>query len=121
MPDRIARARELRRSATDAERVMWRALRENFPQLRFRRQYPVGPFIVDFYCHALKLGIEVDGGQHLEPENAAYDGHRTDYLASRGLQIIRFDNLQVLTDTDAVLTALEEAISALRTPAPPSP
>lgn len=68
MADRIQQARTLRQAATDAERLLWRRLRERLPHVKFRRQHPVGPFILDFYCHEQRLAIEVDGSQHFLPK-----------------------------------------------------
>ena len=81
-------ARRLRRDATDVERLLWRALRECGAGHRFRRQHPVGAYIVDFAYPAGKLAIELDGSQHLAREAA--DAARTAELARRGYRVIRF-------------------------------
>lgn len=109
------RARELRASATEAERVLWRALRESFPRTRFRRQHPVPPYFADFACLAAKLIIEVDGGQHAESER---DAERTKYLEGVGWRVLRFWNHDVLRHTDVVLSAVRVA---LETPTPALP
>jgi very-short-patch-repair endonuclease len=103
----LARRRMLRRQSTEAERVLWRLLRmRQFRRLKFRRQHPLGPYIVDFYCASRRLAVELDGGQHFTAEGKAYDQWRTDYLASRGVQVLRFTNLDLLTNTEAVLEEL---------------
>jgi very-short-patch-repair endonuclease len=111
--------RELRRSPTDAELQLWRHLRNsNFAGLKFRRQQTIGPFIVDFYCHMLKLVIEVDGSQHLESQA---DAERTRWLESSGLHVLRFDNRQVLRELDGVLERVREFVSEVERPPSPKP
>ena len=98
----IDRARTLRRDGTDAEKKLWRALKEsNLP--RFRRQHPIGRFIADFACPEHRLVIEVDGGQHAD--NAA-DGIRTKQMEELGWRVLRFWNNEVLANTDGVITAI---------------
>ena len=95
-------ARKLRKESTDAERVLWKHLRNR--QLaghKFRRQEIIGNYIVDFLCLEAKLIIEVDGSQHMEQMN--YDNERTEYLQSLGHKVIRFWNHEVLNNTEAVL------------------
>jgi very-short-patch-repair endonuclease len=79
---------------------------------KFRRHHPVPPYILDFYCDAAKLAVELDGGQHNSEEGRAQDEIRTSFLASRGIQVIRFWNDVVLTETDAVLEAIHNALTA---------
>ena len=119
MTDRIQRARILRQTATDAERRLWRRLREDLPQLKFRRQHPIGPLILEFYCHELRLAIEIDGSQHLLPEGALNDLTRTRYLEKRGIHVIRVTNTEVLLETDAVLQSVWLEING--SPFTPSP
>ena len=96
------RAKLLRRSATDAESLLWWMLRDRrLNGWKFRRQHPVGTYIVDFVCVMAALVVEVDGGQHLEQQ--AFDRRRTVYLQGRGFHVIRFWNHDVLLHTDAVL------------------
>jgi very-short-patch-repair endonuclease len=98
-------ARTLRQQMTDAERLLWRHLRNReLGGWKFRRQYPVGPFIVDFICLEKNVVIEVDGGQHAE--NEELDLQRSAYLNKMGYQVLRFWNNQVLQETEAVLTAI---------------
>jgi very-short-patch-repair endonuclease len=98
-------ARELRAASTDAEQCLWHVLRNrNFLGYKFRRQHPVGNYILDFYCAEAALAIELDGGQHAE--NAVYDANRTNALESLGIRVLRFWNHDVLQQTDAVLSKI---------------
>ena len=106
----IKRARELRKSQTDAERLLWKHLRNRqLLGFKFRRQVPIGPYIIDFVCLSLKLVIEADGSQHMS--NINYDNMRTLYLENHGFQVVRFWNNDVLTQIDAVLEALTLTLS----------
>ena len=100
---RVPLARKLRRQLTDAERCLWQRLRRSQLGWRFQRQRPLGPYVVDFYCAAAGLVVEVDGSQHLDPDGLARDHERDGWLKSQGLAVLRFDNRQVLLETDAVL------------------
>jgi len=102
-PSSTARARQLRQSQTDAETLLWRKLRYEFPGAKFRRQYPIGPFILDFYCPAHRLAIELDGGQHNLPSGQSYDAKRTAFLNAQNIRVLRFWNNDVLRNTRAVL------------------
>ncbi|HET6554259.1 MAG TPA: DUF559 domain-containing protein [Dyella sp.] len=96
------RARKLRNEATDAERHLWRYLRrEQLAGCKFRRQFPMGSYIVDFICVPARLVLELDGGQHLDAQ--AYDAARTLEIQARGYRVLRFWNDDVLLRTDAVL------------------
>ena len=107
-------ARQLRREMSDAERLLWKHLRAHrFAGEKFRRQEPIGPFIVDFVSHGSRLIIELDGGQHTT--QVAYDEERSRWLNGRGYRVIRFWNNQVLTETQPVL---ESIALALRRPSP---
>jgi very-short-patch-repair endonuclease len=103
-------ARELRKNMTDAERIIWYYLRDRrLSGWKFRRQHPIGPFIVDFICIEKRLIVEVDGGQHnLNPE---IDIKRTEYLKERGYRVIRFWNNDVLKETEAVLNSILLSLS----------
>ena len=87
-------AKVLRKQMTKEEARLWYQClcRTKF---RFRRQYVIGNYIVDFYCHQTKLVVELDGSQHCDPENRKYDDQRTAYLESQGLKVVRFSNLDV--------------------------
>ncbi|MGA7675322.1 MAG: DUF559 domain-containing protein [Rhizomicrobium sp.] len=110
-------ARTLRDNQTDAERVLWAGLRE-FKQagLHFRRQVPIGPYVVDFACHRAKLIVELDGDQHGEDRNIVYDAERTAFLNSRGYHVIRFANWEVLRERERVL---EHILRVAQSPHPP--
>jgi very-short-patch-repair endonuclease len=104
-----SRARQLRRQATDAETRLWQQLRHRqLGGAKFRRQVPVGGYILDFYCWEAKLGIELDGGQHLQQE--AYDQKRTEALAGLGIRVLRFWNDVVLTEMEAVVRVILEEL-----------
>ena len=97
-------ARTLRKNETDAERVLWRGLREfKLAGLHFRRQAPIGPYIVDFTCHRARLIVELDGDQHGTDKGMTDDAKRTAYLNSRGYRILRFANWEVLQERQRVL------------------
>jgi very-short-patch-repair endonuclease len=99
------RARALRKRMTDAERLLWRHLRNReLGGWKFRRQYPVGPFIVDFICPEKNVVIEVDGGQHAD--NEEQDLQRSAYLNKMGYRVLRFWNNEVMQETEAVLEAI---------------
>jgi very-short-patch-repair endonuclease len=92
----------MRHEPTDAEARLWTYLRAHrLEGVHFRRQYPIGTYIVDFCAVKPKLIIEVDGGQHLDQEE--YDRERTEYLESKGYQVLRFWNNEVIVDIDTVL------------------
>ena len=96
---------------TEAERIIWYNVRAHrFQGVSFRRQAPIGPYIVDFVCHAAKLIIEVDGGQHFEPESVVRDARRDAYLAAQGYRVLRFNNLDVMTNKSGVLDTIAAAL-----------
>lgn len=97
------RRRELRRNQTPEEKIIWELVRgHRLAGHHFVRQYSVGPYILDFYCPAKKLGIELDGGQHKAKDGSIYDQERTGYLEGFGIKTIRFENTQVLENLDDV-------------------
>ena len=107
------RRRALRGRQTDAERLLWRLLRtRQFQGMKFRRQHPVGPYIVDFYCADRRLAVELDGGQHFTVEGLAYDRRRAEYLASRGVSVVRFTNCELFENADGVLEMLRLIVGA---------
>ena len=105
-PISIVRARALRRDATDAERLMWRLLKENFAEARFRRQVPLRHYIVDFASHRLRLAIEVDGGQHSDEA----DAQRTADIESEGYKVVRFWNNEVLRNAEGCMARLAQPV-----------
>ena len=91
--DRITRARRLRREATEAEKVLWFKLRaRQLTGIKFRRQVSIGPYIVDFVSFERRLVVEIDGGQHAEPESRCYDTRRTTWLENQEFRVLRFWN-----------------------------
>ena len=97
-------SRDLRSNMTDAEQLIWQRIRrKQILGLQFYRQKPILNFIVDFYCPAANLVIECDGGQHYTAEGLEADRARDQALAQLGLNVLRFDNRQILTETDAVV------------------
>jgi very-short-patch-repair endonuclease len=109
-PQLVARAKKLRQNSTPAEKKLWQEYLRTFP-FRILRQRPINHFIVDFYCAALKLVIEVDGESHFTEEGRLYDVERTEILAGYGLKVIRFTNEQVMTEFDGVCQRIEKEIS----------
>ena len=111
----LARCRELRKNATDAEALLWQFLRNHrLAGAKFRRQHPFKGYILDFYCVAARLAVELDGSGHLEAEQVRHDEERTRVLASHGIRVLRFWNHEVLSQTEDVLGVIFEAL----TPAP---
>jgi very-short-patch-repair endonuclease len=116
-PDLKNRRRDLRKKQTDAEKTFWFHVRNRrFHGMRFFRQYSVGPYILDFYCPEIKTAIELDGGQHNEPEGKSSDIVRTEYLKSMGINVLRFWNHEVLLEIEGVLTKMEEMCNPSRPP-----
>lgn len=116
----LERAKSLRSNQTDAEQRLWYYLRAHrFMGLKFRRQKPVGNYIVDFVCRSHMLVVEVDGGHH--SEQLAYDYRRDAYLKSEGFTVLRFWNNQVLNETEAVLEFIHQTVETLSpSPSPAS-
>ena len=121
-PAKTTRARELRRQMTDAERSIWRQLRNRESlETKFRRQVPFGPYILDFYCAQKQIAIELDGGQHFSAEGQAKDLKRDWFLASHGVKVIRYSDREVLLDLDGVIQHLWKVITELESSPQPSP
>lgn len=99
----VATARRLRKTMSPAERLLWFELRRlRLDGSHFRRQAPMGPFVVDFLCHGAKLVIEIDGGAHETPDVAANDAQRQRWIEGRGYRVLRFSNADVLHNPLAV-------------------
>ena len=108
------KARQLREHSTDAEKLLWHHLRNRrLNGWKFRRQFPVGKYIVDFVCQELKLIIEIDGGQHAD--QITYDLERTRILNSKRYQVVRYWNNEVLGNTTSVLESLTLTLARRRT------
>jgi len=111
-PEKVARAEELRQDMTPAEKILWGQLRTNrLDGLHFRRQQVIAGFIVDFYCHAAGLAVELDGPVHAN--QVEYDLERDRVLKEIGVRVLRFRNEEVLENLEAVLTAIREACQDL--------
>lgn len=112
-PAQAAQASALRREMTDAERKLWKAIRARLPiePTHFRRQVPIGPYIVDFCSHGLMLIIEVDGWQHGFANNRARDAKRTAFLNSQGYHVLRFSNRDVMLEMEVVLDTIFAAVA----------
>jgi len=105
-------ARRLRGRMTDAEQRLWFYLRRDQLGVRFYRQKPLGPYIVDFHAPKANLVIELDGGQHVDdPRQKEKDTRRDAWLSAQGLKVMRFDDRQVLAETQAVLEVIFQAVS----------
>lgn len=103
-----SRRKELRVSQTEAEKLIWYKVRNRqIVNLKFFRQYSLGPHILDFYCPEIKLAIELDGGRHSREENKLYDKDRTKYLSNFGVKVIRFWNDEVLKNLEEVLERIQ--------------
>jgi very-short-patch-repair endonuclease len=106
-------AKLMRADATAAERILWSVLRgKQLAALRFRRQQPIGPYIVDFFCPSVKLIVELDGGQHGADKIAAYDEERTRFLEFKGYRVLRFWNIEVIKNRNSVAEAIYRAGTA---------
>lgn len=104
-------AKQNRVDSTPAESALWEELRnKKLKGYKFRRQHPVGIFILDFYCHAAKLAIEIDGEYHLEQEQQLYDRARTELLYQAGIKELRFTNQDILTNLPSVLGTITQIL-----------
>jgi very-short-patch-repair endonuclease len=112
----VSRSRRLRREMTDAEQKLWSLLRGNRLGLKFRRQVPYGDYVLDFFCVKAKLVVEDDGGQHYTREGLRRDRRRRGYLRRDGMEVLRFSNVDILTNSDGVEQAIYEKVqSGLKT------
>ncbi|WP_043238601.1 endonuclease domain-containing protein [Stutzerimonas azotifigens] len=106
-PEQRGFARQLRHDLTDCEHLIWSHLRNRrLGGLKFRRQHPWPPYVLDFYCPERALVVELDGSQHLTPAGRAQDAQRTLHLHAAGLTVLRFSNLDVLDNLDGVLETI---------------
>jgi very-short-patch-repair endonuclease len=105
-------ARTLRKNMTDSELKLWsRIRRKQMFGLQFYRQRPIGNYIVDFYCPRAELVLEVDGSRHMNESVIKKDNHRSGYLKQQGIEVLRFDNLQILNQLDAVIEKVYQTIA----------
>lgn len=115
-------ARDLRKNMTEAEQILWRRLRrKQILGVPFYRQKPLAQYIVDFYCAAAMLVIELDGSQHYTPDAQQYDAARTQTLEAMGLRVLRFDNQQVFQELEAVIGVIFAEVEARLHPAAQNP
>ncbi len=111
-PKTLEKRRSLRSIVPAPEQRLWYFIRNsNINGKKFRRQYAVGPYILDFYCSELKLAIEIDGDSHFTDDAQAYDKERTEYLNECGIQVLRYTNDDVMQNIDGVLQSISEATS----------
>jgi len=111
IPPLKARRRELRNNPTAAEAILWKHLqRRQLLGKKFRRQYSIGRYIVDFFCVECDLAVELDGAPHFRELGAEYEGERTAFLQGVGIELIRFENKIVYENIEAVLETIREAI-----------
>ena len=115
----MASARRLRRQLSLPEMLLWRLLRLNRRELRFRKQHPIGPFVADFYCPSAKIVIEIDGAMHNRTVDA--DSRRDAYMRSLGLAIIRIPAVDVLSDPEAVADGIYRICEELAGPSTAQP
>jgi len=118
----IEKCRKMRRDQTDAERKLWALLRNRqFAGAKFRRQFSIGKYILDFYCPTCKIGIEADGGQHYEPIGEEKDNQRTNELSLLGITMLRFSNNDILQNIEGVWEIVQKERSERQKPPSPQP
>jgi very-short-patch-repair endonuclease len=110
------KAHLLRNNMTEAETLLWDKLKNKNLKVKFRRQHPIGNFIVDFYCHDLKLVIEIDGGIHLRKEINEYDKGRSHDIEKYGIMILRFTNDEIFSDLTKVMARILRVITESEPP-----
>lgn len=103
------RARELRWTMTEPERLLWAILRNRQLGFRFRRQHPIGLYILDFYCPSARLCVEVDGPVHLEPGQTEHDAKRDAWLGTQGVRVLRFSAAEVTERPAAIIAKIAQA------------
>ena len=104
------RRKILRNNSTKQEVILWGQLNQNRLGVKFRRQFGIGPYIIDFYNHEHKLVIELDGSQHYKESGLDYDKERDNYLASLGFRVIRFSNYEIDANLESVLLEIKKYI-----------
>lgn len=101
----------LKKDMTSEEELVWKNIRKDKLGVRFRRQYGIGEYIVDFYCPKLRLVIEIDGGQHYSQKGLEYDRIREEYMEELGLKTLRFSNVEIRDDLESVIEEIKKVIS----------
>jgi very-short-patch-repair endonuclease len=113
-PQIFYNAKKLRENPTEAEELLWLALKNNqVNDFKFRRQHPISIYIADFYCHKLKLVIEIDGEYHLSEEQQVLDKERTTTIEFNGVKVIRFTNEEVLLKLPEVINKIKDFIMSV--------
>ena len=102
-------SQHLRKNQTKEEAKLWYQFLRKYP-IQFKRQYKIGDYIVDFYCHKAKLAVELDGSGHYEPEQIQKDQFRTKYINQQGISVLRFTNIDVQHNFYSVCTCIDEAV-----------
>lgn len=106
--------KQLRHNIPESEIILWAHLKgKKVDGIKFRRQYSIGRYVVDFYCPRVKLAIEIDGDSHFNDATEQYDNQRTNYIESVGVRVVRFTNLDVKYNLDGVLAKIQHQIEAL--------
>ena len=105
----LQNSQQLRTNMTKEERHLWYDFLKSYP-VQFKRQFPIGNYIVDFYCHKAKLVIELDGSQHFTPEGHTYDEARTAAIEIVGVEVLRFTNRDIDSEFRAVCTQIDTAV-----------
>ncbi len=105
-----SRAQNLRKNMTKEERRLWYEYLHSYPY-RFRRQVTCGHYILDFYCAAVNLAIELDGGQHYMPEGQAKDAQRSAFLQDQGIKVLRFSNADVMNNLPGVCQEIDKIVT----------
>ena len=112
----IAKARDLRKRMTEAESLLWANLRDKkLGGFKFRRQHPIWIFIADFYCHEVKLVVELDGGIHQQNETKEHDMNRTEEMERFEIMVIRFNNEELIENRDEVLRKIQDVCEKRKT------
>jgi very-short-patch-repair endonuclease len=102
-PKLLQFARDMRKQPTDAEAKLWSILRgRTLAGFKFRRQYQIAGYILDFYCARCRVAVELDGGQHTDPDSIEYDRRRTEKLGEHGIRVIRFSDRDLLKETQLI-------------------
>ena len=105
----LRRSQTLRKQMTKEERHLWYDFLKTYP-VQFKRQYPIGPYFVDFYCFQAKMIVELDGSQHCDPEEIEYDQRRTAYIQQQGFEVMRISNRDVMTKFRSVCEYIDMAV-----------
>ena len=116
-PEKKDQRRQLRKHMPSAEVMLWMRLRaKQLLGQKFRRQYSVGPFIIDFYCIDARLAVELDGDSHFTPEAKLKDAERDRYIRSFGIRVLRFTNTDIYENMDGVIEAIAQTIRDCQSP-----